>query len=61
MGVADRIGHLPPGKIAHAMRHMVSRLRGLFRGSDYRPERYYMRGPGPKARAKDDGASSESR
>lgn len=41
-----------PGRIADALRHAVSRLQDLVRRDNYRPERHYMRGPGPKSRSK---------
>jgi hypothetical protein len=36
------------------MANIVTMALGLFRGltDNYRPERHYMRGPGPKWRAK---------
>jgi hypothetical protein len=39
-------------RIAIALRYAVSWLQDCVRRDNYRPERHYMRGPGPKSRAK---------
>jgi hypothetical protein len=38
---------LPP-----VMRHFLRRLGSSWRFGTYRPERHYMRGPGPKSQSK---------
>jgi hypothetical protein len=47
-----------PHRVSHGsrlVRELVERCGALFDG--YRPERHYMRGPGPKWRAKHGGAA----
>ncbi len=39
------------GPLVRPLRQVACRLRGLFRRNEYRPEKHYMRGPGPKAAA----------
>ena len=54
VALADRT----PRRLSHwsrLVRELIERYRGLFDG--YRPERHYMRGPGPKWRAKHGGAA----
>lgn len=43
---------------ADLVQRLIARAGGLFRGDGYRPEKHYMRGPGPKSRAR---RSPESR
>ena len=52
MDTANRMGVRFPGRITDAVRDAVSRLQDLARRDSYQPERHYMRGPGPKCRAK---------
>ena len=54
VALADRA----PRRMSHwslLVRELVERCRARFDG--YRPERHYMRGPGPKWRAKHGGAA----
>ncbi len=52
MGVANQMDMRITNRVTDAVRHAVCRLRNMVRGSGYRPELHYMRGPGPKSRAK---------
>jgi hypothetical protein len=38
--------------LRRAIRRAADRFRGLFARDSYRPEKHYMRGPGPRAAAK---------
>jgi hypothetical protein len=40
------------GRVAVALRRLRVRARDALRVGGYRPERHYMRGPGPRAKAK---------
>jgi hypothetical protein len=44
-------------RLTDKMRIAVQRLREFFSRDRYQPHKHYMRGPGPKARAKRDGRS----
>jgi hypothetical protein len=40
-----------PGRIAVALKRLRVQAGNVLNGGRYRPERHYMRGPGPRARA----------
>lgn len=56
-----RTGHLmsPARHFADAVLRALSALVGRPQAERYRPERHYMRGPGPKCRAKSGSAGPQ--
>lgn len=49
MALASRHPSVHPARIAASLLQVFAWLRQRVRADGYRPERYYMRGPGPKA------------
>jgi hypothetical protein len=50
-----------PARVAAALERLRTQTRDLMRVYGYRPEKHYMRGPGPRSGANGSGAKADSK